>query len=80
MFINNGTWNGFEILSPETVKLMSTISPGLESEGQALVWYYKNQHSRTLLGHSGGDFGVATDMFFDVHVDISSYLCFSCLL
>lgn len=71
MFINNGTWNDIQILSPETVQLMQTIPPGLESEGQALVWYYKTQDSRTLLGHSGGDFGVATDMFFDINVIIS---------
>ena len=75
MFINNGTWNDIQILQPETVELMSTIQPGLEKEGQAIIWYYKNQHSRRLLGHSGGDYGAANDMFFNPQVSCIKLYC-----
>jgi CubicO group peptidase (beta-lactamase class C family) len=38
--------------------------PGIES-GQGLIWYRFGFHGRSLVGHSGGDQGVATVAFFE---------------
>ena len=62
-FINNGMYNGIEILNPETIALMETIHyPDIASD-QGLIWYYKNLNERTLFGHSGSDIGSITEMF-----------------
>ena len=43
---------------------LTTIG-GAIAPGQALIWYYRVLADRVLLGHSGGEMGVATDMFFN---------------
>ena len=62
-FMNNGMYNGVEILSPETIELMKTVHYPNVASDQGLIWYYRNFNERTLFGHSGGDLGSATDMF-----------------
>ncbi|MGA1876420.1 MAG: serine hydrolase domain-containing protein, partial [bacterium] len=64
MFIQGGTLEGARILEPETVEEMKRVqNPGLDPQ-QGLIWYYKRLSGWTLLGHSGEDLGVATEMFF----------------
>ena len=62
-YINNGMYNNVRILDSETIELIKTIHYPLINSTQGLVWYYKNQNGRTLLGHNGGDSGSCTEMF-----------------
>ena len=62
-FMNNGMYNGVEILNPETIELMKAVHyPNIASD-QGLIWYYRYLNEGTVFGHSGGDLGSATDMF-----------------
>jgi len=36
--------------------------------------YYQHQDGRLTMGHNGGDFGVATQMFFDPKNDVGAIL------
>ena len=62
-FINNGMYNGIEILNPATIALMETVHYPDVASDQGLIWYYKNLNGRTLFGHSGSDIGSVTEMF-----------------
>ena len=61
-FINNGMYNGIEILKPETIELIKTVHYPDIAFDQGLIWYYRNLNGRTIFGHSGGDIGSATEM------------------
>jgi len=62
-FMNNGMYNGIEILNPETIELMKTVHYPNAASDQGLIWYYRYLNEGTVFGHSGGDLGSATDMF-----------------
>jgi CubicO group peptidase (beta-lactamase class C family) len=62
-FMNNGMYNGIEILNPETIEIMKTIHYPNAASDQGLIWYYRYLNEGTVFGHSGGDLGSATDMF-----------------
>eukprot|EP00617_Octactis_speculum_P025869 CAMPEP_0185773446 /NCGR_PEP_ID=MMETSP1174-20130828/73610_1 /TAXON_ID=35687 /ORGANISM="Dictyocha speculum, Strain CCMP1381" /LENGTH=188 /DNA_ID=CAMNT_0028460141 /DNA_START=69 /DNA_END=635 /DNA_ORIENTATION=- len=65
MFLNGGVVDGVRLLNESTVDAMRQIQyPDIDA-GQGLIYYYMDQGGRTLLGHSGGDLGVATDAFFN---------------
>ena len=66
LYTNNGIYDGTRILDAETVDFMKQIPYPNVNDQQAIVWYYKNQASRTLFGHNGGDLGVITDMFISL--------------
>lgn len=60
--INGGKYNGKRILEKKTLKMM--LQPAIEmDEGQGLCWHRIDYES--LWGHSGGDPGVATYMYFN---------------
>ena len=61
-FINNGMYNGIEILKSETIELIKTVHYPDVAYDQGLIWYYRNLNGRTIFGHSGGDIGSATEM------------------
>ena len=63
LFINDGTYNGVEILSSETIELMKTLHYPNVAYDQGLMWYYKTLNERTLFGHGGSDKGSLTEMF-----------------
>ena len=63
LFINDGYNEGVRILDSETIDLLKTFHFPFLNSIQGLVWYYKNQNGRTLLGHNGGDSGSCTEMF-----------------
>jgi len=64
MFIQHGEYKGIRILQKETVEEMRRIqNPAIDPE-QGLIWHYKELAGCKLLGHSGEDRGVATEMFF----------------
>ncbi len=64
--INGGTApNGTQLLAAQSAADMFTVLYDGSDEGgarQALFWYVRRDGT---IGHSGGDDGVATDMFFD---------------
>ena len=62
-FMNDGMYDGVEILDPETIELMKTIYYPNVAYDQGLIWYYKILNGRTLFGHSGSDKGSITEMF-----------------
>ena len=65
MFAQHGRWESARILSAATVDEMRRVQfPELDG-AQGLIWYYTDDDSTRVLGHSGGYFGVSTDMYFD---------------
>ena len=65
-YINNGIYNGVQILDSESIELIKTIHYPYINMNQGLIWYYKNTNGRSLLGHNGGDIGSLTEMFISV--------------
>jgi CubicO group peptidase (beta-lactamase class C family) len=75
MMMNHGEYNSTRILKESTVDLM--LTPQIPSymmtfpPEQGIIWYQNKAISgRTLWGHSGGDPGVATFMFFEPETNI----------
>ncbi len=64
MFMQQGELNGIKILQKETVEEICRIQNPDIDPCQGLIWHYKKLSDWALLGHSGGDLGVATKMFF----------------
>jgi CubicO group peptidase (beta-lactamase class C family) len=67
MIIMKGTFNGHEILRPETVELMKQTNGVKDSDG---LWYglgllFMENGNFSLCGHDGGEQGVTTQMFYD---------------
>ena len=70
MVMGNGAWKGRRLLSEATVReLRRDRVPELEP-GQGLIWWEFHRDGRTLVGHDGGDDGVATVCFFDPADDV----------
>ena len=69
-FMNNGMYNGIEILNPETIEIMKTVHYPSAASDQGLIWYYRYLNEGTVFGHSGGDLGSATDMFISFSNDV----------
>jgi len=65
MLIGEGTYGQTRVLEPSTVaELRRPQVPALAPE-QALGWYWARVANRDVLGHDGGDDGVATTMFYE---------------
>lgn len=63
-FIGWGEYAGVRILQESSVQEMRRSQiPGLVP-GQGLIWYVAGSKGMRLMGHNGGDSGVATQMFF----------------
>ena len=69
-FMNNGMYNGIEILNPETIEIMKTVHYPNAASDQGLIWYYRYLDEGTVFGHSGGDLGSSTDMFISFSNDV----------
>lgn len=63
MVILNGKFNNTQILYPESMTAMKTLQFG--STEFCLSFYYDIFNGRKVLGHSGGEKGVTTEMFYD---------------
>ncbi len=65
MLSNGGARDGVRVLDAATVTLMSTpANPALDPEyGLGLARF--DEPGRSLVGHSGGDYGVSTMMYFE---------------
>jgi len=68
-FMRYGEIDGVRILQADTVEEIRRLQyPELESTF-GLFWYYKRLMGRDLIGHNGGNWGVATEMFFQPETD-----------
>ena len=65
MFMGGGTLDGVQVLQPDTVREMRRSQVPDVVDGQGLIWYRTHHRGRTLIGHNGGDYGVATVAFYD---------------
>ena len=72
--MNDGVYNGTRILKKETVELMHTPQSGNPIYGWSfwycLAWYYETIWGINVSGHSGGNTGVSTYMFYNQTEDI----------
>ncbi|MBI3118100.1 MAG: beta-lactamase family protein, partial [Candidatus Hydrogenedentes bacterium] len=64
VFLGDGTVDNVRILAPETVTEMLSIPFPDVRPDQAHAWFYANADGSPSFGHSGGDQGVTTDVFF----------------
>jgi hypothetical protein len=70
MAMNHGAWEGDRLVSVESMREMRRDQVPKPEPGQGLIWYRISRAGRTLIGHDGGDDGVATVCFFDPRGDV----------
>ena len=70
MMMNGGVWHGTRVLERDTVREMLRSQIPDATYGQGLLWYRTRSRDRTLIGHNGGDRGVATVAFYDRDDDL----------
>jgi CubicO group peptidase (beta-lactamase class C family) len=63
MVIQNGSFNGTQILSSAGMSSMKTLQFG--SAEFCLSFYFDTLNGRKVLGHNGGEKGVTAEMFYD---------------
>jgi CubicO group peptidase (beta-lactamase class C family) len=64
-FMNYGKLGGTRVLDRSTVmEIRRNQIPGIVGWHQGLIWYGGNPHGYFRMGHTGGDYGVSTRMFF----------------
>ena len=63
-FMGDGAFRGARVLQEDTVRAMRRSQVPDQVRGQGLIWYSIYRGGRRLIGHTGGDSGVATQMFF----------------
>lgn len=70
MMMNGGVWNGTRVLERDTVREMLRSQIPDTTYGQGLLWYRTRSRGRALIGHNGGDSGVATVAFYDPYDEV----------
>jgi CubicO group peptidase (beta-lactamase class C family) len=64
-FMNDGKLRGTRILDRSTVaEIRRSQIPNVVGWHQGLIWYAGDPHGYFRMGHTGGDYGVSTRMFF----------------
>jgi CubicO group peptidase (beta-lactamase class C family) len=63
-FMNHGTFDGVRVLEHSTVREIRRNQLPDVSWHQGLIWYGAAPQGYFRMGHTGGDFGVSTRMFF----------------
>jgi CubicO group peptidase (beta-lactamase class C family) len=74
-FMNHGAFGGARVLDRATVhEIRRDQLRGLVSWHQGLIWYGNSPNGYFRMGHTGGDYGVSTRMFFrpDTQVGVVS--------
>ena len=69
-FMAFGELEGARILDADTVREMRRAQFPDIAHGQGLIWYRFTLHGSALMGHNGGDSGVATQMYFRPNDDV----------
>lgn len=70
MFMGGGTVDGVSVLRRETVREMRRSQVPQIKYGQGLLWYRRRWRGHRLIGHTGGDRGVAAAAFYDPHTEV----------
>jgi len=65
-YIMGGTFNGYQLLKPESVDFILQEHFTDNFHNQGLIFYKFDFYGLTLWGHNGGDLGLATEMYFDL--------------
>jgi CubicO group peptidase (beta-lactamase class C family) len=63
-FIGDGAYGDVRLLTPDSVAEMRRVQFPDLAHGQGLIWYRFGLRGMRLIGHNGGDTGVATQMYF----------------
>jgi CubicO group peptidase (beta-lactamase class C family) len=64
-FMNFGMFDGVRVLERGTVETIRRNQlKGIVGWHQGLIWYGQRSRGRWVFGHTGGDYGVSTRMFF----------------
>jgi CubicO group peptidase (beta-lactamase class C family) len=63
-FIGDGELDGVRILQASSVEAIRRRQFADVVPGQGLIWYVLHRKGERLLGHNGGDSGVATQMYY----------------
>jgi CubicO group peptidase (beta-lactamase class C family) len=69
-FMSFGELDGVRILDADTVREMRRAQFPDVAHGQGLIWYRFALRGMPLMGHNGGDSGVATQMYFRPSDDV----------
>jgi CubicO group peptidase (beta-lactamase class C family) len=72
--MQGGVLDGTRILEQATIETMLTPQVPAIAPTQMVYWYQTEIDGRTVIGHNGGDDGVATEMFFDPELRIGVIL------
>ncbi len=74
MLINNGTFEGVQIIGSQTLAFMQQRTLSMVRGGLAfdfgLGMYYQNFEGAVLYGHGGGDQGITSTMAYDIEKNI----------
>ncbi|MDP2335607.1 MAG: serine hydrolase [Bacteroidota bacterium] len=74
--IMNGSFNGYQMLKPETIQQMKTavnyLQTGRFKMNYGLGMYYREIGKLNLLGHDGAMQGVASNMMFDPNTHVGA--------
>jgi CubicO group peptidase (beta-lactamase class C family) len=69
-YANGGELDGERILESSTVdEVFASQVPSIDAT-QGIFWYWSRIDGRDVVGHSGGDYGVSTDMLLDPETGI----------
>ena len=68
MIIQNGSFNGTQVLTSATMSAMKTLQFG--STEFCLSFYFDTVNGRKFLGHSGGEKGTTAEMFYDTNNNV----------
>lgn len=68
MLMQEGNFKGTQLISGQAIAEMKTLQMG--SANQCLSLYYEIVHGKSVLGHSGGEKGVTTEMFWDPQTQV----------
>lgn len=68
MVIQNGSFNGTQILTTASMSTMKTLQFG--SADQCLSFYYETISGKRVLGHSGGEKGATAEMYYDTNNNV----------
>ena len=68
MVIQNGSFEGTQILSSASMATMKTLQFG--SADQCISFYYETFNGKRVLGHSGGEAGATAEMYYNTNTNV----------
>jgi len=60
----DGSWNGIRLLEPKALNQIRRVQLPEIAPNQGLFWHYAQMNGTALFGHTGGERGAATLMFY----------------